>query len=111
DAELELGVVRWAVEQRGPGVGLEAATSLQRGGLSVLEYLVRTADDLGSALQMLIRYPHLLGTPATFTRHSDDEVRIALARPYDVDNAVEVAIAEFTLAAIVVAMRGATHPP
>ncbi len=111
DADLEVGLVQWAIDHRGPGVGLEAAAALQRGGLSVIEYLMRTSDDLGGALQMLIRYQHLLGTPPTFVRHTDDEIRIALARPYDIGTPVEVAIAEFTLASIVATGRGATHPP
>jgi AraC-like DNA-binding protein len=92
DAELELELVRWAVIHRGPGVGLDAAAALHRGGLSVLEYLMRTADDVGSALQMLIRYQHLLATPPTYARMTEDDVRITLARPYDISSAVEVAI-------------------
>ena len=111
DAELELELVRWAVIHRGPGVGLDAAAALHRGGLSVLEYLMRTADDVGSALQMLIRYQHLLATPPTYARMTEDDVRITLARPYDISSAVEVAIAEFALAALVFSGRDATEPP
>jgi AraC-like DNA-binding protein len=110
DEEVELTLVRWAVERFGPGAGLEAGSGLQRGALSVLEYLMRSADDFGNALQFMIRYQHLIGTPPTFARHANDGVHIALARPYDETSPIEVAIAEFFLTALVVAARDATEP-
>jgi AraC-like DNA-binding protein len=110
DAEHELALVRWAVARYGPGAGLQAAGGLQRGALSVLEYLVRSADDFGTAMQVLVRYQHLLGTPPTFARLPDDGVQLVLERPYDISSAVEVAIAEFMLVAIVIAVRDSTEP-
>jgi AraC-like DNA-binding protein len=110
DAELELAFVRWAVMRYGPGVGLQAASGLQRGALSVLEYLVRSADDFGTAMQVLVRYQHLIGTPPMFARLPDEGVHLVIDRPYDIASAVEVAIAEFLLVAIVVVVRDATEP-
>jgi AraC-like DNA-binding protein len=111
DRELELALVRWAANHYGPSVGLEAVAGLHRGSLSVVEYLMRTADDFGSALETLVRYQHLLGTSPMFVRHTDDAVHLGLAQPYDIASTVEVAIAEFTLAALVACGSDATNPP
>ncbi len=49
-----------------PAFGLHVAAAIRPGMFQVLDYAVRTAPDLGTALQRLARYNRLLHDVATF---------------------------------------------
>ncbi|GAB4404353.1 MAG: AraC family transcriptional regulator [Rhodoferax sp.] len=71
DARMPLAVETrlWdeAAQRSGdPTLGLSAASDIRPGMFQVLDYAVRTAPDLGSALQRLARYNRLLHDVATF---------------------------------------------
>jgi AraC-like DNA-binding protein len=112
--EVELALVRRALEERGPLVGVEAARCLDRGAFAVVEYLMRTSTDLSQALEQLIRYERLLGSCPVFTMECDGVLELRRVRDYEPDDAVESAIAEFALGSVVVMGASATmeawHP-
>ncbi|MCX8144776.1 MAG: AraC family transcriptional regulator [Azovibrio sp.] len=107
DARIPLEVEQRLWEQAAaltgdPLFGLHAAALIQPGAFGVLDYAVRTAPDLGTALQRLVRYNRLVHDLATFdVIPAGDVVRIehrfqgSAARPCR-------HATEFTLASLVV---------
>ncbi len=109
--EIELALVRRAVSERGPKVGIQAARSLDRGAFAVVEYLMRTSPDLAHALDQLLRYERLLGSSPIFTLEGEEMLRLRRVRDYEPDDAVEAAIAEFALGSVIVIGSAATVSP
>jgi AraC-like DNA-binding protein len=109
--EIELALVRRALAERGPAVGIEAAQSLDRGAFAVVEYLMRTSPDLSHALDQLVRYERLLGSTPVFTMERDTVVQLRRVRDYEPDDVVEAVIAEFALGSVLVIGGNATARP
>ncbi|GIX24940.1 MAG: transcriptional regulator [Caldimonas sp.] len=107
DARMPLAVETrlWDEAARRSGdaaFGLHAAAAIRPGMFQVLDYAVRTAPDLGTALQRLARYNRLLHDVASFDIQPQDAVvrivhRVADSRARPSRHAVE-----FTLASLVV---------
>lgn len=107
DARMPLAVETrlWdeAVRRSGDAAfGLHAAAAIRPGMFQVLDYAVRTAPDLGTALQRLARYNRLLHDVATFDIQAQGAVvrithRLAAPNARPSRHAVE-----FTLASLVV---------
>lgn len=87
-----------------PAFGLHAAEAVRPGMFDVLDYAVRTAPSLRSALERLIRYNRLLHDVARFHLvNLGDDVRLVHGLPPDVTQSRHAA--EFTLACVVVMGR------
>ncbi|MBL8348159.1 MAG: AraC family transcriptional regulator [Rubrivivax sp.] len=84
-----------------PLFGLRAAQSLRPGAFDVLDYAVRTAPDLRSALQRLVRYNRLVHDLATFDLVPRGET-LRVEHRFDGATRPCRQAAEFTLASIVV---------
>ncbi len=107
DARMPLAVETrlWDEAARRSGdaaFGLHAAAAIRPGMFQVLDYAVRTAPDLGAALQRLVRYNRLLHDVATFDiQHQGSVVRIE-HRFADTSARPSRHAVEFTLASLVV---------
>ncbi|WP_162911119.1 AraC family transcriptional regulator [Azohydromonas sediminis] len=107
DARMPLAVETrlWDEAARRSGdacFGLHAALAIRPGMFQVLDYAVRTAPDLGSALQRLARYNRLVHDVATFDIQPEvGRVRIVHRFESVVDPPSRHAV-EFTLASLVV---------
>ena len=70
-------VVRAACEaRRTANLGAHLAMATPIGAYPLLDYLVVTSDDVGSALEQLVRYMHLTEPPFTLRLVEDDVVRL-----------------------------------
>ena len=107
DARMPLAVESrlWdsAVRHTGDAAfGLHAAAGIRPGTFQVLDYAVRTAPDLGTALERLVRYNRLVHDLARFDiQHVPGAVRIVHRFEHAVQQPCRHAV-EFTLASLIV---------
>ncbi len=107
DARMPLAVETrlWDEAARRSGdvaFGLHAAAAIRPGMFQVLDYAVRTAPDLGTALRRLARYNRLLHDVATFDIQPQGAVVRIVHRLADASARPSRHAVEFTLASLVV---------
>ncbi|MBX3601839.1 MAG: AraC family transcriptional regulator [Rubrivivax sp.] len=94
-----------------PLFGLHAAATVRPGAFDVLDYAVRTAPDLRSALQRLARYNRLVHDLASFALVEDGD-RVRVEHRFEGGGLRPCRQAsEFTLAALVVVARQISGAP
>jgi AraC-like DNA-binding protein len=92
-------------------VGIEAAKRLPWGHWDVIDYLIGTSENLGTALTRFERYFALISTAVTHTLERDGE-RVQLVRRYPADTFTSLlAPAEFSFASVVIRLRIALGAP